>query len=914
MAFPDLRIEADLDGWVDLTGWVYKRNAVTISDGRSNEASQVEPSSLEMTLDNRDGRFSPRHPRGPYYGLLGRNTPVRAYVERGATALELGGGGDLVSAPDTAGLSITGDIDVRVDVTAAGWGELNLAGKYAAGDQWSWALQTRSDGTVSFAWTTTGAAASLAVAASALPVPLYPGRRAVRVALDVDNGGGGHTATFYLAPTIAGPWTPLGGPVAAPGTTRVFDGAAPLQVGSVPGLENIAGFFDKMARPVTGRVHAFELRDGTALVADPVFDGATAGTTQITDAAGNAWRLAGGAAIANRRWLGHFELSDLPPTSGSNGRDMCVSATANGLLRRLGQGDAPLMSTIMRGVLSEPAAVAYWPCEDGSEATALASALTRGRPMSITGGASLAGSEAFAASAPLPTLSDSAWAGQVTRYTPTGHNQARFLLAIPPKGTVNNTVLARISTTGRAARWDVIYTTAGSGSLTYKVYDDDGNVLLNTSSTISGYDGALIRVSVEMTQHGGNVDAALAALRVGDATAVMLINTIAAATSSRVTSVAVNPGKAQLDDVTIGHISVHSTITPVDDLTGELSGWLGEPAGRRVARLCAEAGVGFRPIGDLDDSAAMGVQRPDTLINLLQECVDADLGVLFEPREAPGLGYRTRASMGNQPSSAALAYGALSGLTPVDDDQLLRNDVEVSRTGGSSARFALADGPLSVAAPPAGVGRYDDSVTINVAADSQLGDQAAWRVHIGTVDEARFPSIPINLAAPAIRADASLVEALLDLQIGDRVTIDDPPSWLPPEQISQLVQGRSVTLLPFQHAVTLVGAPASPHRIAVYDADRYDTAGAVLAEAVPAAGPGSVGAVSVATTAGPLWTTAPGDFPIDVTFGGERATVHGVSGATSPQTFTLVRGAGGFAGSHPVGTAVRLHAPTYRRM
>ena len=894
---------------------MYKRNAVAISDGRSNEASQVEPASLSMTLDNRDGRFSPRNPRGPYYGRLGRNTPIRAYVERGATALELDGVDGLVSTPDSPSLSAVGDIDVRVDLTAAGWGELNLCGKYqVAGDRRSWALQTRSDGSLSLVWTTAGTAASMAVAASALPVPLYPGRRAVRVVLDVDNGSGGHTATFYLADTIAGPWTRLGAPVVAAGTTSVFDGAAPVQVGAIPDLPNVAGFSSKAARPVAGRVHAFELRAGAALVADPVFGGLAPGTVLVTDAAANVWRLAGGAAITNRRWLGHFELSDLPPTSGSTGRDVYVSATANGLLRRLGQGSAPLKSTIMRGVLSEPAAVAYWPCEDGSEATVLASALTRGRPMTVTGSASLGGSEAFAASASLPTVSDSTWAGQVTRYTPTGRNQTRFLLAIPAKGTVNNTVLARISTTGRAARWDIIYTTAGAGSLSYRVYDDDGGVLLNTGSTISGYNGALVRVSVEMTQRGGNVDAGLAALRVGEATAVMLIDTIAAATSSRVASVTINPGKAQLDDVTIGHISVHSAITPVDDLTDELTGYVGEPAGRRVERLCAEAGIGFRAIGDLDDCAAMGVQRPDTLINLAQECVDADLGVLFETREVLGLGYRTRASMDNQPPRAALSYGALSGLDPVDDDQLLRNDVQVSRSGGSSARFTLTEGPLSVADPPHGVGRYDDSVTINVASDSQLPDQAAWRVHVGTVDEARYPSIPINLAAPAIRTDAGLVEALLELQIGDRVTISDPPSWLPPEQISQLVQGRSVTLLPFQHAVTLTGAPETPYRIAVYDSDRYDTAGSVLAEALPAGDVGSVGAVSVATTAGPLWTTTPGDLPFDVVFGGERATVTGITGAVSPQTFTLVRGAGGFTGGHPAGTTVRLHSPTYRRL
>jgi hypothetical protein len=60
----------------------------------------------------------------------------------------------------------------------------------------------------------------------------------------------------------------------------------------------------------------------------------------------------------------------------------------------------------------------------------------------------------------------------------------------------------------------------------------------------------------------------------------------------------------------------------------------------------------------------------------------------------------------------------------VDDDQATRNDITAVRKNGSSYRLVATSGPLSVQAPPLGVGRYDDSVTVNVQTDDQLQDQA----------------------------------------------------------------------------------------------------------------------------------------------------------------------------------------------
>jgi hypothetical protein len=67
--------------WVDISAYVYQRNDIQITDmGRPNESSQIQPGQLTLTLNNRDGRFSPENASGPYYPYIQLNTPFRIYV------------------------------------------------------------------------------------------------------------------------------------------------------------------------------------------------------------------------------------------------------------------------------------------------------------------------------------------------------------------------------------------------------------------------------------------------------------------------------------------------------------------------------------------------------------------------------------------------------------------------------------------------------------------------------------------------------------------------------------------------------------------------------------------------------------------------------------------------------------------
>lgn len=197
--------------------------------------------------------------------------------------------GSYASTPDTAVLDITGDIDIRADVTLPNWRTLEVfAAKLGPAGNRSWQFFLEVNGTLNLHQSPDGT--SLNLFTSTLPIPINSGRLAVRVTLDVDNGAAGKTATFYTAPTIDGPWTQFGAPVVQAGTTSIFNSTAVLEVGS-----NNSG----TGSPLTGVIHAAEVRNGIAgsVVANPNFSAQAPGTTSFTDSAGRTWTLNGLATI-----------------------------------------------------------------------------------------------------------------------------------------------------------------------------------------------------------------------------------------------------------------------------------------------------------------------------------------------------------------------------------------------------------------------------------------------------------------------------------------------------------------------------------------------------------------------------------------------------------------------------------------
>lgn len=82
----DLTADPSTWAYTDITSRTFDRDresSIVIRRGRQDWATQAEPSSCTLTLDNTNGHFSPRNPLGDYYPDLRRNTPIRVRVNPG---------------------------------------------------------------------------------------------------------------------------------------------------------------------------------------------------------------------------------------------------------------------------------------------------------------------------------------------------------------------------------------------------------------------------------------------------------------------------------------------------------------------------------------------------------------------------------------------------------------------------------------------------------------------------------------------------------------------------------------------------------------------------------------------------------------------------------------------------------------
>ncbi|MFM9602674.1 hypothetical protein [Streptomyces turgidiscabies] len=871
MAFPEdplgTKVAFKIEGvWTDVTTYAQLRDIITHRRGRTPDGQAVDPATCSLTLRSPNGLFSNRNPRSEYFGKLPRNAPMRVSVRAGQQSLVLPDDSPTARAttPSATALNIAGNLDARIEVSLLNWqtgAEIELFGKYlTTGNQRSWQLSVSGNGGLTLRVSTDGGAVAGYLSTALVPVP-PSGRLALRVTRDNATG----LTTFYTSPSINGTWTQLGNSFTMP-TGAIFASTAPLVVGDLDTVI-FAG--------AQGSVYAAQLRNGIngTVVASVDFTTQTIGATSFVDTTGLTWTLANGAAITNERTRFSGEYSDWPARWGNSGHLVLVEGEGSGVLRRLSQGTKALTSTLRRRIPSDSTLLAYWPMEDDAEATQAYSPTANVQPMRLTN-FDMAADDSFYGSAPLPVVQVGAtMAAQVPApASGTGPWQVELVYLVPTAPSSLATFFEMALIGGTATRMVVQLQT---NNVRLYVYDGDGTQLLLLNSTAGAnpnFFGSQNRFRVFARQNGSNVDVDMAWLNVS-ASGVFVTGSYAG-TVGRVRSVNSSFGTG-MDGTTMGHLAVfQATDTKIMD--GADDGYLGETAAARLRRLSVEEDLPIVVTGVQSETARMGPQRPATLLEQLDQCAAADGGILVEDRDKIGLRYRGRTSFYNQVPVLTLPFASrsLTGVDPVEDDQALRNDVEVTRVGGSSGRVEVLEGPLSINA----VGRYDDSVTLNVYSDDQTEPMAAWLAHLGTWDEARYPTITIRLhRAPG------LIDTVLGITEGDVIRITDLPQGLPPGPVDLLVLGYTERIGVRTWEIDFVCAPAGPWFVGVVGADAYgraDTAGSVLTDPVDA----------VATTVGVLttgeirwvWSSGfPAEFPFDVRAGGEVWSVGAIASSLS---------------------------------
>jgi hypothetical protein len=583
------------------------------------------------------------------------------------------------------------------------------------------------------------------------------------------------------------------------------------------------------------------------------------------------------------------------------GKIAIVTLGASGILRRLAQGASPLPSPFRRAMTALSTVVAYWPFEEGDEATY--GAVVRGGSNFIYSGKPDFGSDNdFVASGPLPRAGTGAFLATVDPYTATGLQQVRLLIDMPEGGIPDGTVLAHVYTTGTLGRFDVTYELSPGPCLGWFAYNADGTLALSSINGEPSLNGLQGRLSIEISQVGSNVQWGTAIIDqdpgspiIGHATDV-----IGSRTCGIIKQIELFPHGDGVQ-VGFGHVTVENTLTSLFADHPSLQAFYGEyPSSStvgisRLHRLCAENGldlIRYTSTTVADNLAVreqMSYQPKATLLTALVECEDTDFGQLWDGRTA-GLIYTTRRYREQGTVALTLRAGLSKHLAdpfePTADDQRTTNRAEVTRVGGVVSTYSDDTGPMGTAA----IGVYDTAKTISSTTDSMARQQAGWIVNLGTFEGYRYPSVTIDLRqAPELAGD------VLDLVPGDRISITDPDQVLaefPVGTLELIVEGISHEMNAAGWICTLRCSPGSPWFVAQASATtsdtneflfRADTSGSTLNGNAAH----SVTSISVATTTGPIWTTAADDFPMNLSVGGIKVVATACSGTSSPQTFTI---------------------------
>lgn len=869
MGFPlDIRTELFIGGtWLDVSPDVYLREVKNIVRGLRDQGSTADPASLSLTLNNRAGKYSPRNAMSPLYGLIGRNTPLRLSVPSEESYLQLDGrDGCEASTPDSASLDITGDIDVRAEISPDWYGSTNqlIIGKWdSAALQSSWFVQVYN-GSIYFRYTISGNE-SAGGRWFARGLPALPERAAIRVTMDVDNGRGGNTVTFYWAESLDAPngWTMIQQPVTVTaGTSPIFSGTAPLRIGVTD--PKVSG-----RRPMTGRGYRFEVRNGIdgPVVASPDFRVAAPGSASVTDAQGNVWTLSGSAQVRDRadRFVG--EVASWPLRWSTDDADIWTPITANGILRRLGQGTKALDSTLRRRIPSGNP-IAYWPMEELTDAVQAYSPIPGVQPASVSS-VDWASADSLPSSAPLPRLTgESSLSAPVPDAEPGQWHvemvynadkkipmeDVEFLKILSGNGTIRQWVIFKRNTLVtvegyNAAGTRVVWQGAVVGA---DIFNDW------TRFRFFAYDadsGGTFTWRIEWQDPGGDAGG-LSGTVTGTCGSVSMVSA---------------DWPALTEGWAVGHLAVLREAGSAL-YTGSDNAYLGETALTRMRRLAVEEGLTLTRTPGRLSTEAVGFQRRDSLLSLLEAAADADGGMLTEDMDRIGLRYRDRSSLYAQEPAITLSYtsaGLGPDLEPVDDDSATVNDVTVVRDGGSAGRAVLEEGPLSVQPAPDGIGKYDASYTVSLARDDQAAPHAHWRLHKGTWDAARFPTVSLLLHKPGAEWLIPLVRKLRE---GDKVRITDLPEWVSHDDVDLIVLGWTERLDMYRWELDLNCVPAGPWDTALTDAAIADTDGSAVAQAATA----SATSLVVRTTEGPLWADDPLSLPYDVRVAGEHMRVMSV--------------------------------------
>jgi hypothetical protein len=916
------KVEFYLGQWRDVSADIRQNPAITITHGRKDWATKTSPSLCKFTLDDGtehgDGDYDPYNPLGQWYGTLGRNTPCRmslAMADDTFTRTVVDGWG----TSDTGDTWLTG-FGAGGTVAGSDWQVASGVGTQsqpvAGGYRYSILDIVARD--VEITATTTVAITNI-TGGSLEPCNLMVRRNAGVYYMARVNITSAEDLSITIHHSVDGQ---LAAPVTVSGLVDAVSSKVIRVKLQAEGPMIRAKVYAPGAEPLGWHI---ELHDTRITTAGQVGtrNGVASGNTNTKPILFSTDNV----EVRLPRFYG--ETAKMVPLTSVDHKNQRTQVECASIRRRLSKGEKTLDTALYRYIMSGTApftTTEFWPLDYESQANRPGRNVigaTDARFVRSTGGALKWG-------------------------TDTGLPQVkRAVSLVPPGAGSNGQMFADIDPTpfvvanGYAAVWlqrlgsdaegaVILDLTNGEMALFFEPgiarlewWPDVGvdSVIMNVGMPEVGDDTAWHVIALGGFQSGGT------------ATFDLTID-VSTYQSNVATTIGVPDGIqwAAFPEATDGYQvtqaivineSMYSTFNGVFNINRIRDAMLGHPlehARERFTRLCTEEGVPPAIISDgaTGSTPAMGAQRPLTLLSLTQECIDVDQGVAFDPRGAAGLGMRThRATTARDPVLTLQYTGQVAPeFGPTADDQGTLNDVTAKRPHGGEHRIEQATGPVNTADPgtdPDAAGRYDTTVTTNSGSDLNLPDQAGWRVHLGTVDRPRIPTVTVDLAAAAVAGDETLVAAVLDANVDDHIVVTGAAARRLHDDVRLIVRGYTETVdTAYQHTIVFNSTPYEPYDVAVYnDTDaRRGTAGTILAAGITS----SATSFTVTVSKGELWTTAAGQFPLDIMIGGERIRISAITGASSTQTFTVAGGGRAINGvikAHSAGAPIELFTNVY---
>lgn len=548
---------------------------------------------------------------------------------------------------------------------------------------------------------------------------------------------------------------------------------------------------------------------------------------------------------ANWTTLFQGEIKGFTLDNQGNGAIPQVVIRATGRWDRLANKAKLLRSPLARAILGSTAATLrqYWPCEDGAQARQAANLIPGQPAMAVSGTVRFAAHDPVTAgsfpvgagSDKLPNLNGG---GSLAATFPAGSASA-WTVQVAVLGTFGSigtrmTIAEWVTPGSTVARWRLKIDPTGSfpGTFGTHVVSVDSAGTETTRLQYNGVPNVLTDLHVDATQSGGNISVRFkwAGNELNDAISASFAGTLAG-----ITSMTVNPNlTVDSHDLSGGHVRVwdgntaadfyNDITTPLNPFTGlpnppsAWQGFYGENLVTRLTRLCAEESVPIDITGTSD--ITMGVQRIDTLANLILRCESTDMGVLGDGR-GPGLYYITREARYSLAAAMTIDVGAgqLSQIAPVDDTQRTANLVTATNDNGSSAVFERTDGPQGTDA----IGPVTGQQSVNVTNEGLLPDIAAWVAAAGTTrDPYRYPKIGLDFKAAPSQA-ASWLACQMGAARLDLTNVDSAMNQHPAGLVSLMLEGSATQISPQVWKVTANCSPFGPWRIAKVAADSGDT-------------------------------------------------------------------------------------------